>query len=457
MACSRPRARARRPGATTDCTTIGSKLAISRGFPFSSIAKSAAVRPVTGRPASSTTTASIRTISAAAGKRGGSWAAAPARRPNAPNAATPTTRTNVPKPARTRSAMATSRRPSSLRLVANRGRTSSFRGDTPDGPIAFCGGSCKTRDGLSDGTGSASLSGVGTRSRDKEDLVRAPVKTILSVLLTAGGLLPAQEPPPTFTSDTQVVLLDLVARDRKGKTVADLRADEVQVFEDGTRCEIAVVPARAGPGKGRARATAGRTVSGDGRLGTRGRDPVPGQPRGPRLRRPARRHRPARPAGRPRPAREGVPDEHLVRGLQGGPGRHASRCRPSRATRPGSPRPWTSRRRATTRGGRTRGFAADGHDSPRDDHHPGGRAHPTGRPAQPGARRDRRPGRSGTSRRSPTGRRPSTRSTACSPSPGASSLSADGSRSSTSPRPARCPTAWPASTTRRSARPTGRT
>ena len=68
--------------------------------------------------------------------------------------------------------------------------------------------------------------------------MRAPVKTILSVLLTAGGLLSAQEPPPTFTSDTQVVLLDLVARDRKGKTVADLRADEIQVFEDGTRCEI---------------------------------------------------------------------------------------------------------------------------------------------------------------------------------------------------------------------------
>ncbi len=67
--------------------------------------------------------------------------------------------------------------------------------------------------------------------------MRAPVKTILGVLLTAGGLLPAQE-PPTFPSDTQVVLLDLVARDRKGKTVADLRKDEVQVFEDGTRCEI---------------------------------------------------------------------------------------------------------------------------------------------------------------------------------------------------------------------------
>lgn len=65
----------------------------------------------------------------------------------------------------------------------------------------------------------------------------APAKATLAVLLTAGGLLPAQE-APTFRSDTQVVLLDLVARDRKGQTVADLRPDEVQVFEDGARCDV---------------------------------------------------------------------------------------------------------------------------------------------------------------------------------------------------------------------------
>jgi hypothetical protein len=74
-------------------------------------------------------------------------------------------------------------------------------------------------------------------------------RTTLAVLLGAGALLPAQEPPPTFTSDTQVVLLDLVARDRKGKTVADLRADEVQVFEDGTRCEIQSFRLVRAPGK----------------------------------------------------------------------------------------------------------------------------------------------------------------------------------------------------------------
>src|SRR5512147_394174 len=65
----------------------------------------------------------------------------------------------------------------------------------------------------------------------------APGRTTLAILLGAGALLPAQE-TPTFRSDTQVVLLDLVARDRKGQPVVDLRADEVQVFEDGARCEI---------------------------------------------------------------------------------------------------------------------------------------------------------------------------------------------------------------------------
>ena len=270
--------------------------------------------------------------------------------------------------------------------------------------------------------------------------MRAPVKTILSVLLTAGGLLPAQE-PPTFRSDTQVVLLDLVARDRKGKTVADLRADEVQVFEDGTRCEIESFRLVQAPGED---------------------EPAHRRPYRPpeTAGSPAETATPSRanlvvlvfdvlPVATAPLARQGALDLlakefpantwFAVFKVDRG-GMRLLQAFTSDASRLASAVDF-----ATTgddaRRGRTRGVAADGHDSPRDDHHPGGRAHPTGRPAQPGARRDRRPGRSGTSRRSPTGRRPSTRSTACSPSPGASSLSADGSRSSTSPRPARCPTA----------------
>ena len=37
--------------------------------------------------------------------------------------------------------------------------------------------------------------------------------------------------------DTEVVLLDVVARDKKGRTVRDLRPDEVEVYEDGVRQE----------------------------------------------------------------------------------------------------------------------------------------------------------------------------------------------------------------------------
>jgi VWFA-related protein len=63
----------------------------------------------------------------------------------------------------------------------------------------------------------------------------APAKTTLAVLLAASAHLPAQE-TPTFRSDAQVVVLDIVARDRKGQPVADLRPEEVLVFENGTRC-----------------------------------------------------------------------------------------------------------------------------------------------------------------------------------------------------------------------------
>jgi VWFA-related protein len=52
----------------------------------------------------------------------------------------------------------------------------------------------------------------------------------------------AQDPPPdlqaqVFRAETEVVVLDLVARDKKGHTVRDLRPEEVQVFEDGVKQE----------------------------------------------------------------------------------------------------------------------------------------------------------------------------------------------------------------------------
>src|SRR6266581_1447168 len=69
--------------------------------------------------------------------------------------------------------------------------------------------------------------------------------------LLAGALAPlvcfalptaAQDPPPelvaqVFRVEAEVVMLDLVVRDRKGRTVRDLRPEELQVFEDGLRQE----------------------------------------------------------------------------------------------------------------------------------------------------------------------------------------------------------------------------
>jgi VWFA-related protein len=67
----------------------------------------------------------------------------------------------------------------------------------------------------------------------------------LAALAAASGVR-AQEPEPgpdrrpfVFPADTQVVILDMVARDRKGLTVRDLRPDEIQVLEDGVRQDIA--------------------------------------------------------------------------------------------------------------------------------------------------------------------------------------------------------------------------
>ncbi len=44
---------------------------------------------------------------------------------------------------------------------------------------------------------------------------------------------PAPEVPPVFSTGAQAVVLDIVARDKKGHTVGDLRPEEVEVFEEG--------------------------------------------------------------------------------------------------------------------------------------------------------------------------------------------------------------------------------
>ena len=73
---------------------------------------------------------------------------------------------------------------------------------------------------------------------------------------------PAAQPPPSFRSDAQVVLLDMVVRDGKDRPLVDLRADEVAVFEDGKKCELVslrLIRGNPAPGDA-ARAAAGRQV-----------------------------------------------------------------------------------------------------------------------------------------------------------------------------------------------------
>jgi len=56
----------------------------------------------------------------------------------------------------------------------------------------------------------------------------------VSLALAVSLVAPAgAQPPPIFRADTQLVVLDVVARDKKGQTVRDLRPEEFEVFEDG--------------------------------------------------------------------------------------------------------------------------------------------------------------------------------------------------------------------------------
>jgi len=62
--------------------------------------------------------------------------------------------------------------------------------------------------------------------------------TTAALTLLFAHTLAAQDTPPTFKAESQVVVLDVVARDGRGRLVSDLRPDEIQVFEDGQPCAI---------------------------------------------------------------------------------------------------------------------------------------------------------------------------------------------------------------------------
>jgi len=77
--------------------------------------------------------------------------------------------------------------------------------------------------------------------------MREPSSSLLFVLLLLAVAparpAPAQEPPSdlrreVFRVQTEVVLLDVIVRDKKGRAVRDLAPGEVEVYEDGVKQEI---------------------------------------------------------------------------------------------------------------------------------------------------------------------------------------------------------------------------
>src|SRR5687768_14995103 len=66
----------------------------------------------------------------------------------------------------------------------------------------------------------------------------AAVIALLTASPVQGQEPPAQFRGQVFRAETEVVVLDVVVRDKRGRVVRDLRADEVEVVEDGVKQEV---------------------------------------------------------------------------------------------------------------------------------------------------------------------------------------------------------------------------
>src|ERR1700746_744083 len=71
---------------------------------------------------------------------------------------------------------------------------------------------------------------------------------LLALFLLSAFTLAAQQPPqqsasgqapsPTVRSTTNEVVLDMVFRDKKGRTIHDIRPEEIHVLEDGVEQKV---------------------------------------------------------------------------------------------------------------------------------------------------------------------------------------------------------------------------
>ncbi|MCG6928264.1 MAG: hypothetical protein LJF30_23515, partial [Acidobacteria bacterium] len=68
---------------------------------------------------------------------------------------------------------------------------------------------------------------------------RRTLSLVLPALLTLSAVEAGpQDEPPAFGSGAEVVVLDVVATDGQGRSVADLNGHDLEVSEDGTPCKI---------------------------------------------------------------------------------------------------------------------------------------------------------------------------------------------------------------------------
>ena len=61
---------------------------------------------------------------------------------------------------------------------------------------------------------------------------------LLALCIGSSWTIHAQDQTPSFRAESDVVLVDLIITDRNGNFVADLKPEEVQVFDDGTRQDL---------------------------------------------------------------------------------------------------------------------------------------------------------------------------------------------------------------------------
>ena len=64
------------------------------------------------------------------------------------------------------------------------------------------------------------------------------VALVTPVSLASVATQTSPQGAPEFRTGTAVVILDVIARDKKGRPVRDLKAEELQVLENGQRCEV---------------------------------------------------------------------------------------------------------------------------------------------------------------------------------------------------------------------------